>query len=155
MSFLFGKKKNKDYKTHEDLHKALRACGVLEDLNLMIFYDFSKSNEWTGKHSFDGKHLHTISQFPNPYQQATNCLKLLLKADNDGRYPIYSYGSARANMMENNLEFLGICRNIGDINNVYCRESSRARMNDEMAGPTCLQYILNETIRVYEATKEF
>lgn len=43
-----------DYKTEKDLRKALLDSGVLEDVNILMFIDKTKSNEWTGEDSFGG-----------------------------------------------------------------------------------------------------
>lgn len=32
--------------------------------------DFTKSNEWTGRHSFGNRSLHSLGANPNPYEQA-------------------------------------------------------------------------------------
>lgn len=59
------------YSSFDDLQRALRTCG-LEAASLIIGIDFTKSNEWTGANSFNGKHLHSIDpkgEILNPYQQ--------------------------------------------------------------------------------------
>jgi len=154
MSF-FLKKKNTNYKTPADLDTALKSSGVLEDLNVMIVFDFTASNDRTGKESYAGKNLHTLDQLPNPYQQMINCLGLLLRADKDGNYPVYANGTKRAALMENNLEFLGLCQNIQQINQVYSQAADRCLREKDMAGPSCIEYIAKEAIRVYNTTKEY
>lgn len=74
---------------------ALNAAG-LESANLIIGIDFTKSNEWTGRHSFDGLSLHAIStKTLNPYQDAISIIgRALLGYDDDKKIPCFGFGDA-------------------------------------------------------------
>ncbi|KAI5083505.1 hypothetical protein GOP47_0003248 [Adiantum capillus-veneris] len=74
---------------------ALRGAG-LESSNLIVGIDFTKSNEWTGRQSFNGQSLHTISNIrPNPYEQSIEILGRTMSAfDDDNLIPCFGFGDA-------------------------------------------------------------
>ncbi|XP_020225559.1 E3 ubiquitin-protein ligase RGLG3 isoform X1 [Cajanus cajan] len=73
---------------------ALRNAG-LESSNLIVGIDFTKSNEWTGKHSFHRKSLHHIGNTPNPYEQAISIIgRTLSSFDEDNLIPCFGFGDA-------------------------------------------------------------
>ncbi|KAH7514124.1 hypothetical protein FEM48_Zijuj11G0055600 [Ziziphus jujuba var. spinosa] len=47
---------------------------IFKSSNLILGIDFTKSNEWTGKVSFNNRSLHTIGTSPNPYQQVISII---------------------------------------------------------------------------------
>ncbi|XP_073150214.1 E3 ubiquitin-protein ligase RGLG4-like isoform X2 [Henckelia pumila] len=71
---------------------ALREAG-LESSNLILGIDFTKSNEWTGKKSFNSRSLHAISDIPNPYEKAISIIgKTLAPFDEDNLIPCFGFG---------------------------------------------------------------
>ena len=44
-----------------------------------------QSNEWTGKFSFRGQNLHTVSSVPNPYEQAITIIGKTLEVFDDDK----------------------------------------------------------------------
>uniref|UniRef100_A0A2N9H2P1 VWFA domain-containing protein n=1 Tax=Fagus sylvatica TaxID=28930 RepID=A0A2N9H2P1_FAGSY len=73
---------------------ALREAG-LESSNLILGIDFTKSNEWTGKISFNRQSLHTIGSRPNPYEQAISIIgRTLSPFDEDNLIPCFGFGDA-------------------------------------------------------------
>eukprot|EP01119_Soliformovum_irregulare_P022722 TRINITY_DN7824_c0_g1_i1.p1 TRINITY_DN7824_c0_g1~~TRINITY_DN7824_c0_g1_i1.p1 ORF type:complete len:272 (+),score=81.88 TRINITY_DN7824_c0_g1_i1:56-871(+) len=81
-----------NYRSLDDLQEALRAAG-LESSNLIIGVDYTKSNTWSGKISFGGKNLHTISQVINPYQEVIQIIgKTLEPFDDDKLIPAFGFG---------------------------------------------------------------
>ncbi|CAK9177096.1 unnamed protein product, partial [Ilex paraguariensis] len=73
---------------------ALREAG-LESSNLILGIDFTKSNEWTGKHSFHRRSLHSISNTPNPYEEAISIIgRTLSPFDEDNLIPCFGFGDA-------------------------------------------------------------
>ncbi|CAH2075736.1 unnamed protein product, partial [Thlaspi arvense] len=71
---------------------SLRNAG-LESSNLILGIDFTKSNEWTGKHSFNRKSLHAIGHAPNPYEQAISIIgRTLSSFDEDDLIPCFGFG---------------------------------------------------------------
>ncbi|XP_016171549.1 E3 ubiquitin-protein ligase RGLG1 [Arachis ipaensis] len=74
--------------------EALARAG-LESSNLILGIDFTKSNEWTGKNSFNRKSLHHTGNVPNPYEQAISILeKTLATFDEDNLIPCFGFGDA-------------------------------------------------------------
>lgn len=82
-----------NYKTLDQVTHALRKAG-LESSNLIVGIDFTKSNEWTGKKSFNGKSLHAITaNIPNPYEQAISIIgRTLSPFDEDNMIPCFGFG---------------------------------------------------------------
>ncbi|KAG8048475.1 hypothetical protein GUJ93_ZPchr0009g459 [Zizania palustris] len=82
------------YRSLDEVIEALAHAG-LESSNLIIGIDFTKSNEWTGKKSFNGMSLHHIGDSPNPYEQAISIIGQTLSAfDEDNLIPCYGFGDA-------------------------------------------------------------
>ncbi|XP_022886418.1 E3 ubiquitin-protein ligase RGLG4-like isoform X2 [Olea europaea var. sylvestris] len=73
---------------------ALRESG-LESSNLILGIDFTKSNEWTGKVSFNNRSLHAVGDIPNPYEKAISIIgKTLAPFDEDNLIPCFGFGDA-------------------------------------------------------------
>lgn len=83
------------FETIEHVQDALRAAG-LESSQVIVGIDFTKSNEWTGKDSFNRRCLHAILPGePNPYEQAISIIARTLEAfDDDNLIPCYGFGDA-------------------------------------------------------------
>lgn len=57
------------FTTYEEVISAIRGAG-LESSNLVVGIDYTKSNTWTGKKTFNGLCLHQLQpQVFNPYQR--------------------------------------------------------------------------------------
>ncbi|KAL3813835.1 hypothetical protein ACJIZ3_015103 [Penstemon smallii] len=83
-----------NYNSLEEVTEAL-ARGGLESSNLIVGIDFTKSNEWTGKRSYNGRSLHHIGSGLNPYEQAISIIgKTLAAFDEDNLIPCYGFGDA-------------------------------------------------------------
>ncbi|KAI4323291.1 hypothetical protein L6164_022909 [Bauhinia variegata] len=79
---------------------ALRKEG-LESSNLIVGIDFTKSNEWTGKISFNKRSLHAIGDVPNPYEKALSIIgKTLAPFDDDNLIPCFGFGDATTHDQE-------------------------------------------------------
>ncbi|KAM3211320.1 hypothetical protein ACQJBY_064855 [Aegilops geniculata] len=82
------------YTSLDQVASALRDQG-LESSNLILGVDFTKSNEWTGKRSFNGKSLHKLGDAPNPYEAAISIIgKTLASFDEDNLIPCFGFGDA-------------------------------------------------------------
>ncbi|XP_073038413.1 E3 ubiquitin-protein ligase RGLG3-like isoform X1 [Primulina eburnea] len=82
------------YDSLEEVINALREAG-LESSNLILGIDFTKSNEWTGKDSFNRRSLHAIGSTPNPYEQAISIIgRTLSPFDDDNLIPCFGFGDA-------------------------------------------------------------
>lgn len=83
-----------DYHTLEQVTDALAHAG-LESSNLIVGIDFTKSNEWTGKLSFNNRSLHATGDIPNPYEQAISIIgRTLARFDEDNLIPCFGFGDA-------------------------------------------------------------
>ncbi|XWS10470.1 hypothetical protein CRYUN_Cryun39dG0082500 [Craigia yunnanensis] len=83
-----------NFSSYEQVTEALRDSG-LESSNLIVGIDFTKSNEWTGKVSFNNRSLHAIGDTPNPYEKAISIIgKTLAPFDEDNLIPCFGFGDA-------------------------------------------------------------
>ncbi|XP_004304674.1 PREDICTED: E3 ubiquitin-protein ligase RGLG2 [Fragaria vesca subsp. vesca] len=83
-----------NYNSLEEVTEALARAG-LESSNLIVGIDFTKSNEWTGKNSFNRRSLHHIGGGQNPYEHAITIIgKTLAAFDEDNIIPCYGFGDA-------------------------------------------------------------
>eukprot|EP01025_Chloroclados_australasicus_P012864 TRINITY_DN1615_c1_g2_i1.p1 TRINITY_DN1615_c1_g2~~TRINITY_DN1615_c1_g2_i1.p1 ORF type:complete len:331 (+),score=22.09 TRINITY_DN1615_c1_g2_i1:225-1217(+) len=82
-----------NYESVDEVTDALRQQG-LESSNLIIGVDFTKSNEWSGKHSFYGRSLHSFDTvIPNPYEEVISIIGTTLASfDDDNLIPTYGFG---------------------------------------------------------------
>ncbi|XP_029127312.1 E3 ubiquitin-protein ligase RGLG5 isoform X2 [Cajanus cajan] len=81
-----------DYHSLDEVTTALSHAG-LESSNLIVGIDFTKSNEWTGKRSFNRKSLHHIGSDHNPYEQAISIIGKTISAfDEDNLIPCFGFG---------------------------------------------------------------
>ncbi|KAI3474937.1 hypothetical protein Pfo_030248 [Paulownia fortunei] len=74
-----------NYNSLEEVTEALARAG-LESSNLIVGIDFTKSNEWTGKRSYNGRSLHHIGSGLNPYEQAISIIGKTLAFYPDERF---------------------------------------------------------------------
>ncbi|KAL2529017.1 E3 ubiquitin-protein ligase [Forsythia ovata] len=89
-----------DYNSLEEVTEALARAG-LESSNLIVGIDFTKSNEWTGKRSSNGRSLHHIGSGLNPYEQAISIIgKTLAAFDEDNLIPCFGFGDASTHDQE-------------------------------------------------------
>ncbi|KAH0451502.1 hypothetical protein IEQ34_018801 [Dendrobium chrysotoxum] len=83
-----------NYNSLDQVTAALREAG-LESSNLILGIDFTKSNDWTGKYSFNNQSLHAIGDKPNPYEEAISIIgKTLAPFDEDNLIPCFGFGDA-------------------------------------------------------------
>ncbi|XP_047975047.1 E3 ubiquitin-protein ligase RGLG4 [Salvia hispanica] len=101
-----GEKKKKysfipdNFSSFDQVTLALREAG-LESSNLILGIDFTKSNEWTGKVSFNNRSLHAIGDTPNPYEKAISIIgKTLAPFDEDNLIPCFGFGDATTHDQE-------------------------------------------------------
>ncbi|KAK7324001.1 hypothetical protein VNO77_27506 [Canavalia gladiata] len=88
------------FTTLEQVTTALRKEG-LESSNLILGIDFTKSNEWTGRISFNNRSLHAIGDTPNPYEKAISIIgKTLAPFDDDNLIPCFGFGDATTHDQE-------------------------------------------------------
>ena len=136
------------YHTLPDLKKSMAMAGV-EDVNLIVAIDLTKSNIENGAESFGGRSLHHIGLDPtdrNPYQRVIeSCITSLLDVlDEDRVIPTLVFGDLESKER-------GGCRYIDPeaygfigVLNAYNREIPQATMS----GPTTFGPILKEAMRI-------
>ena len=77
------------------MREALVQAGS-ESSNLIVGIDFTKSNEWKGERSFNGKSLHHLGDTLNPYEQALSIIGRTLSVfDEDNLIPCYGFGDGQ------------------------------------------------------------
>eukprot|EP00897_Mesotaenium_endlicherianum_P008551 jgi/Mesen1/7724/ME000407S06941 len=80
------------FRSIEQVQSALRNVG-LESSSLIVAVDFTKSNEWAGKHTFGGQCLHAIGGVQNPYEKAISIIgQTLTPFDDDNLIPCFGFG---------------------------------------------------------------
>ncbi|KAK7338630.1 hypothetical protein VNO77_19251 [Canavalia gladiata] len=83
-----------NYNSIDEVTEALARTG-LESSNLIVGIDFTRSNEWTGKNSYNRRSLHHIGSGLNPYEQAISIVgKTLAAFDEDNLIPCFGFGDA-------------------------------------------------------------
>ncbi|GKV37861.1 hypothetical protein SLEP1_g45833 [Rubroshorea leprosula] len=83
-----------NFSSLDQVTKALRDAG-LESSNLIVGIDFTKSNEWSGKVSFNSRSLHAIGDTENPYEKAISVIgKTLAPFDDDNLIPCFGFGDS-------------------------------------------------------------
>ncbi|XP_027920351.1 E3 ubiquitin-protein ligase RGLG3-like [Vigna unguiculata] len=137
-----------NFSSLDQVVSALREAG-LESSNLIIGIDFTKSNEWTGKYSFNHKSLHHIGNTPNPYEQAISIIgRTLSSFDEDNLIPCFGFGDAYTHD-QNVFSFYPDDR--------YCHgfEEVLARYREivphlKLAGPTSFAPVIDAAVDIVE-----
>lgn len=139
---------DQNYDTLDQVMEALQEVG-LESSNLIIGVDFTKSNEWTGKHCFNGRSLHHIGNSPNPYEQAISIIGKTLSAfDEDNIIPCFGFGDISTHD-QNVFNFYGdgrACIGIPEVLQRYREITPHVRLS----GPTSLAPIIETATRIVE-----
>ncbi|XP_044469857.1 E3 ubiquitin-protein ligase RGLG3-like [Mangifera indica] len=139
-----------NFSSLDQVISALREAG-LESSNLILGIDFTKSNEWTGRYSFNRKSLHAISNTPNPYEQAISIIgRTLSPFDEDNLIPCFGFGDATTHDKYVFSFYPG---------QQYCHgfEEALARYREivphlKLSGPTSFAPIIDAAIDIVEAS---
>eukprot|EP00262_Sarcandra_glabra_P006791 TRINITY_DN19350_c0_g1_i1.p1 TRINITY_DN19350_c0_g1~~TRINITY_DN19350_c0_g1_i1.p1 ORF type:complete len:392 (-),score=64.92 TRINITY_DN19350_c0_g1_i1:367-1542(-) len=137
-----------NFNSLDQVISALRDSG-LESSNLILGIDFTKSNEWTGKYSFNRRSLHAIGDTPNPYEQAISIIgRTLSPFDEDNLIPCFGFGDASTHDQHVFSFFT---------DHHYCRgfEEALARYREivphlKLSGPTSFAPIIDTSIDIVE-----
>uniref|UniRef100_A0A0D6QSE4 RING-type domain-containing protein n=1 Tax=Araucaria cunninghamii TaxID=56994 RepID=A0A0D6QSE4_ARACU len=138
------------YKTLDQVIAALREFG-LESSNLILGIDFTKSNEWTGKHSFNRRSLHAIGNILNPYEQAISIVgRTLSPFDEDNLIPCFGFGDATTHDHS-------VFSFFPDFRPCHGFEEALARYKEivphlKLAGPTSFAPIIEAAMGIVERT---
>ncbi|ESQ27181.1 hypothetical protein EUTSA_v10018670mg [Eutrema salsugineum] len=132
----------------DQVSKALREAG-LESSNLILGIDFTKSNEWTGKTSFDGKCLHALGETKNPYEKAIFVIgQTLAPFDEDNLIPCFGFGDSTTH----DEEVFGFhsdnspCTSFEDVLSCYRRIAPNLRLS----GPTSYGPLIDAAVDIVE-----
>ncbi|XP_061375948.1 E3 ubiquitin-protein ligase RGLG3-like [Gastrolobium bilobum] len=137
-----------NFSSLDQVISALREAG-LESSNLILGIDFTKSNEWTGKHSFHRKSLHYIGNTPNPYEQAISIIgRTLSSFDEDNLIPCFGFGDASTHD-ENVFSFYHDNRDCHGFEEVLARYREIVP-HLKLSGPTSFAPVVNAAIDIVE-----
>ncbi|XP_010537822.1 PREDICTED: E3 ubiquitin-protein ligase RGLG2 [Tarenaya hassleriana] len=132
----------------DQVSKALRETG-LESSDLILGIDFTKSNEWTGKASFDWQSLHALGDVPNPYEKAISIIgKTLAPFDDDNLIPCFGFGDSTTHD-ENVFSFHSDhspCHGFEEVLACYRRIVPNLRLS----GPTTYGPVIDAAIDIVE-----
>ncbi|PWA41344.1 ca(2)-dependent phospholipid-binding protein (Copine) family [Artemisia annua] len=137
-----------NYSSLEQVTKALRESG-LESSNLILGIDFTKSNEWTGKVSFNNRSLHAIGDSPNPYEKAISIIgETLAPFDDDNMIPCFGFGDATTHDQDvfSFHDDGSSCHGFEEVLSCY----KRVVANVQLAGPTSYAPVVNAAIDIVE-----
>jgi E3 ubiquitin-protein ligase RGLG len=132
-----------NYTSLSEITRELRSLG-LETCNLMVGIDCTKSNQWTGLLTNNGKSLHDISLSQNMYEKVIYAIgKTLSPLMENNKIPLYGFGDNKTKDVSvfsfNNEKD---CENYEDAINKYRSKISSI----ELSGPTSFEAIINKGI---------
>ncbi|CAJ1793031.1 unnamed protein product [Sphenostylis stenocarpa] len=136
------------YSSIEQVTEALARAG-LESSNLIVGIDFTKSNEWTGKNSFNRWSLHHIGNPLNPYEQAISIIgKTLAAFDEDNLIPCFGFGDASTHDQDIFSFYPDerFCNGFEDVLSRYREIAPHLRL----AGPTSFAPIIEMAMTIVE-----
>lgn len=137
-----------------ELSDAIREAG-LESSNVIIGVDFSASNEWQGRATFDRKSLHSLLKSKkNPYQQVITTLSTILEPfDDDKLIPVFGFGDATTkdksvfSFRKDNSPCYGFQHVLQCYNEVV--------NSVELSGPTCFVPIIEKAIEITKQNNSY
>ncbi|OQR97968.1 copine-like protein [Achlya hypogyna] len=144
------------YETYEQLQQALRASG-LESSNLIVAIDYTKSNSWTGQHTFQGRCLHEIDltgQRWNPYQSVIHIIGKTLEAFDDDKFiPAFGFGDSTTGG-HGCFPYLPdgqVCQGFGQVLDRYNQITPQM----SLAGPTNFAPVIREAMRIVQTHRSY
>jgi len=145
------------FDSYGDLSDAIRQAG-LDSSNLIIGVDFTASNEWQGRDTFDRKSLHFIDpkgrSKGNPYQRVIATLAETLEPfDEDNFIPAFGFGDIRTKDKDV-FPFSPDgrpCRGLHDILNQY----ERIAPDLDLSGPSSLAPIIEKSIEIVKEAETY
>jgi len=141
-----------NFQSFEQLQQAIRDAG-LENSNIIIGVDFTKSNTWTGEKTFNGRCLHDIlPDVLNPYQTVISVLGRTLSVfDDDNLIPAFGFGdSATGDKRVFPLQSTP-CQGFQQVLDSYSQIVPRIKLS----GPTSFAPLIYETIKIVRQTKSY
>lgn len=121
----------------------------LEKCSLILGVDFTASNEWQGKKTFNRNSLHAINgnKILNPYQKVIWIIgKTLAPFDDDNRIPCFGFGDSMTTdkSVFHFKEDHSPCNGIQDVLNCYNNFATKVTLS----GPTSFAPVINAAIDI-------
>ena len=143
------------FENMRDVSDAVKEAG-LESSNIIIGVDFTASNEWQGKKSFEHRSLHHIfkNKRLNPYQKVISAIAESLEPfDDDNLIPCYGFGdkSTKDTKVFPFREHDKPCSGFRHVLDTY-RE---VVLKTELSGPTSFAPIINKAIAIVKEKKTY
>jgi E3 ubiquitin-protein ligase RGLG len=140
----------RDYDTQEQLLEAMKASGVLEDMEIIVGIDATKSNEMTGQRTYGGRCLHDFYKGENPYSSVMRTAVKFLERDQDAIYPLLYFGSEHA-INSGGVLKVKDCHGVEDLVGTY-KESIGSQV---LSGPTLFTSLIKYSIDKVESTGKY
>lgn len=140
----------------DDLSKAIKKAG-LERSNLIIGVDFTASNEWQGRKSFEHRSLHHIfknSRRNNPYQKVISSIaETLSPFDEDKLIPVYGFGDK----ITKDQGVFSFCKGEDSCNGFeeVLKRYSEIVQKIELSGPTSFAPIIHKAIEIIKDKNDY
>ena len=143
------------YESLDEVGEALCNAG-LESSNLIIGIDYTGSNAYQGRKTFDGRNLHDTTVV-NPYEQVINIMgQTLARFDEDGKIPCYGFGDTQTKdktvfslKTVNNWE--QSCNGFNECIELY----KFVTPTISLSGPTSFGPIIRQAINIVKNTNEY
>jgi E3 ubiquitin-protein ligase RGLG len=144
-----------EFTTLPDVTKALRKAG-LESSSMIIGFDFTGSNEWTGELSFGNKPLHTIDVtgvITNPYEEVARMVGETLSGfDDDNKIPAFGFGdSLTTDKRIFPLSASVYANGFDEVVRQYRHMASRVKLS----GPTSFVPLVEHAIEIAQMTGQY
>ena len=144
------------FATFHEVSQAIKQAG-LESSNLIIGVDFTASNEWQGRKSFNGKSLHHISKSSrklNPYQRVIRIIgKTLEPFDSDNLIPAFGFGDkeTKDHSVFSLKDKDRPCKGLEDVLDTYNSVVQRV----SLSGPTSFAPIIDKAVEIVKAENSY
>ena len=142
------------YKTMDELQDALRKAG-LESSNLIIGIDYTKSNTWTGRRTFGGQCLHSLTAgVMNPYQRVMDVMcRTLEPFDDDKLIPVFGFGDVTTSD-KGVFPFFPDSRPCNGCAEVLARYAE-ITPHVQLSGPTSFAPLINKALEIVQQTRQY
>jgi len=143
------------FSTIAQVQSAIRDAG-LESSNLILGVDFTKSNTWTGRETFDGRCLHDVKKgaSKNPYHQVIDVIgRTLEEFDDDKLIPAFGFGDATTND-RSCFPFHAEGRPSHGVQEVLDRYEEIAA-GVHLAGPTSFAPVIRQAIKIVQEEQSY
>ncbi|XP_074640214.1 uncharacterized protein LOC141898275 [Tubulanus polymorphus] len=147
--FLHFKSVEDHFQSFQDVSRACRRAG-LEYVSLVIGVDFTASNEWQGRKTFNGNCLHRIysGRVYNPYQKVISILGQALEPfhtkNNIVPYGFGDHITKDRDIFPFNEDENARCENTSDVLDLYNDVAKRVTLS----GPTSFAPLIRKTIEI-------